>query len=198
MNAKKHYISILTADIIHSLFYDRFSTVHYNIFLGDNGSGKNSALLVFRILGYRVFYVTAASASNYYTFLSDIEEGQGCIAEDEAEDVFFDRDKNKIFSTGYTSGGCVPKVELLGNGRGREQGNWHTYCPKWIAMEELPEIKSSKRITERSFQHHFVVGDVEYNIKDIIKNGQDPEYKPLYDELIDLRKITVCFQNCSL
>ena len=76
VNAKNHYISILAADIIHSFFYDRFSTVHYNIFLGDNGSGKNSALLVFRFLGYRVFYVTAASASNYYTFLSDVEEGQ--------------------------------------------------------------------------------------------------------------------------
>ena len=103
--------------------------------------------------------------------------------------------RTKFFQTGYASGGCVPKVELLGNGRGREQGNWLTYCPKWIAMEELPEAKSNKRITERSFPQYFVVGDVEYNIKDLIKNAQDPKYKPLYDELIDLRKLLFSFRS---
>ena len=36
-------------------------------------------LLVYRYLGYRVFYVTAASAANIYTFLGDEEEGQGTL-----------------------------------------------------------------------------------------------------------------------
>jgi hypothetical protein len=82
VNAEEHHIVILSADTIYSYFQDKFSTVHYNIFVGDNGSGKNSALLVYRYLGYRVFYVTAASAPNYFTFLGEIEEGQGTIAED--------------------------------------------------------------------------------------------------------------------
>jgi hypothetical protein len=69
VNTEEYYITMLAADTIYSYFQDKFPTVHYNIFVGDNGSGKNSALLVYKYLGYRVFYVTAASAPNYFTFL---------------------------------------------------------------------------------------------------------------------------------
>jgi hypothetical protein len=92
VNTEEHYITILAADTIYSYFQDKFPTVHYNIFVGDNGSGKNSALLVYKYLGYRVFYVTAASAPNYFTFLGEIEECQGTIAEDEADDMAFNKD----------------------------------------------------------------------------------------------------------
>lgn len=37
--------------------------------------GLVKRLLGYRMLAYRVFYVTAASAANYYTFLGD-KEGQ--------------------------------------------------------------------------------------------------------------------------
>jgi hypothetical protein len=53
VNLEDHYTAILVADIIYSYFFDKFSTTHYNIFTGDNGSGKNSALLVFKWLAYR-------------------------------------------------------------------------------------------------------------------------------------------------
>lgn len=56
VNAEDHYITILSADIIYSYFQDKFGTTRYDIIIGDNGSGKNSALLVFKYLGYRVFY----------------------------------------------------------------------------------------------------------------------------------------------
>ncbi len=47
VNIEDHYINILSADTIYSYFQDKFPTVHYNIFIGDNGSGKNSALIVY-------------------------------------------------------------------------------------------------------------------------------------------------------
>ena len=109
VNAEEHSLTVLAADTLYSYFQDIFSTTHYNIFVGENGSGKNSALLVYRILGYRVFYITAASAPNYYTFLGDIQEGQGTIAEDEADNIGKSSDKKIILKTGYASGGCVPK-----------------------------------------------------------------------------------------
>jgi hypothetical protein len=56
VNAEDHYITLLSADIIYSYFQDKFGTTRYDIIIGDNGSGKNSALLVFKYLGYRVFY----------------------------------------------------------------------------------------------------------------------------------------------
>jgi hypothetical protein len=191
VNARDSHISILAADTIHSYFQDKFPTLHYNIFVGDNGSGKNSALLVFRLLGYRPFYVTSASAPNYFTFLGEVEECQGTIAEDESDDFGHNVEKKKILKTGYTSGGTVPKVDL---NFGRTQGSYLTYCMKWLAMEELPDHREIRGILDRSFVFRFIVGDVEYNIKDVIKYAGDAKLKPLHDELMDLRKLLFAFR----
>lgn len=191
VNVEEHYYPILVGDTIWSYFQDRFGTTHYLIFTGDNGSGKNSALLVFRYLGYRVFYVVSASAANYYTALGSREEGQVCIAEDEADDIGKDKDKRNVLKSGYNSGGSVPKVELEG---GRSQDNWLVYCLKWLAMEELKEDKNTKGIIDRSLKLRFVPGDVDYNIKDVLQSGDDPEYQKLYNELIHIRKLLFCFR----
>ncbi len=191
VNAETHHISVLSADTIYSYFQDKFPTLHYNIFVGDNGSGKNSALLTYRLLGYRVFYVTSASAPNYFTFLGETEEGQGTVAEDEADDIGFNKEKKKILKTGYTQGGNVPKVDL---NNGRKQGSFLTFCMKWLAMEDLPDDKKIKGILDRSLVFRFVVGDVEYNIKEVITYAGDPKFKPLNDELMDTRKLLFAFR----
>jgi len=191
VNIEDHLLSILSADTVYSYFQDKFPTLHYNIFVGDNGSGKNSALLVYKYLGYRVFYVVSASAPNYFTFLGETEECQGTIAEDEAEDIGYDKEKQKILKTGYASGGTVPKVDLT---YGRTQESYLTYCMKWLAMEELPDYKKIKGILDRSFVFRFIVGNVEYNIKDVMKYAGDPKFKPLHDELIDLRKLLFAYR----
>jgi hypothetical protein len=135
VNIEDHYVNVLSADTIFSYFQDKFPTVHYNIFIGDNGSGKNSALLVYRHLGYRVLYVTSASAPNYFTFLGEIEECHSSIAEDEADDIGYDKDKLKVLKTGYSTGRNVLKVDLS---KGRTQGSYLTYCLKWF--EHIPEL----------------------------------------------------------
>jgi hypothetical protein len=112
VNIDDHYLTVIAADIIYSYFQDKFSTVHYNIFVGDNGSGKNSALLVISRLAYRVYYLISASAPNYFTFYGNIEECQGTIAEDEVGDLDKDYQKQKILKSGYTSGGTVPKIDF--------------------------------------------------------------------------------------
>jgi len=159
--------------------------------VGDNGSGKNSALLVFKYLGYRVFYVVSASAPNYFTFLGDIEEGQGSIAEDEAEGIGYDIEKQKVIKTGYCPGATVPKVDLS---FGRTQGDWLTYCHKWFAMEELADYKKIKGVQDRAFVYNFVVANVPYNIKDVMKDTGDPEFKSLHEELMDTRKLLFAFR----
>jgi hypothetical protein len=191
VNIEEHCIVILAADAIYSYFQEKFGTTHYNIFIGDNGSGKNSALLVFRYLGYRVFYISAASAPNYFTFLGEIEEGQGTIAEDEADDIAYDEDKQRILKTGYCSGGTVPKVDLS---NGRTQAAFLTFCHKWLAMESLPDYKKTKGILDRSFVYNFIIGDVPYNIKDVIQHAGDPKLKPLFDELKHTRKLLFAFR----
>ena len=119
----------------------------------------------------------------------------GNSGEDEAEDIGYDKDKKKILKTGYASGGNVPKVDLS---NGRTQGSYLTYCMKWLAMEELPDYKKIKGILDRAFVFKFVIGEIDYNIKDIIKYAGDVKFKPLHDELIDIRKLLFCFQNDTL
>lgn len=191
VDIEDHYHVLLTADIIWTWLQDKFGYTHYNIFVGDNGSGKNSQLLVFKYLGYRVFYVVSASAPNYYTKMGNKEEGQITIAEDEADDIAEDREKRNVFKSGYASGGSVPKVELEG---GRKSDDWLVYCQKWVAMEELPSHKEMKGILDRSFVYRFVAGDPQYNIKDAIRSAGDPMYKPHYDELMETRKLLFCWR----
>ena len=59
--------------------------------------------------------------------MGDIEECQGTIAEDEAEDIGYNKDKQKILKNGYSSGGNVPKVDLT---YGRAQGSFLVYSMK--------------------------------------------------------------------
>ena len=191
VNVESYYYTLLVGDTIWSYFQDRFGYTHYVIIVGDNDSGKNSALLVYRYIGYRVFYITSASAANYYTVLGNREEGQVTTAEDEAEDMIEDKDKINVIKTGYATGGSVPKVELEG---GRRSNSWLTYCHKWFAMEEIPENRKMKGILDRSLVLKFVTGEVPYNIKDVIRTANDPEYEPLYNKLIHVRKLLFCFR----
>ena len=191
VDVEGYYYTQLTGDTIWSQFQDRFPYTHYIIIVGDNDAGKNSALLVYKYLGYRVFYVTSASAANYYTVLGHTEEGQVTIAEDEAEDLAYDKDKRNVFKTGYCSGASIPKVETDG---GRKQDNWLVYCQKWVAMEEIPDTRKMKGILDRSLVLKFVTGNPQYNIKEVIKSGNDPEYEPLYDKLMHIRKILFCYR----
>lgn len=191
VNVEEYYYPILVGDTIWTYFQDRFGYTHYLIFTGDNGSGKNSALLVFKYLGYRVFYVVSATAANYWTALGTEEEGQVCIAEDEVEDLTRDIDKRNILKAGYASGVSVPRTEMEG---GRRNDNLLVYCHKWLATEEWKEDKYTKGILHRSLKLKFLVGDVSYNIKDVLRFADDPEYKPLYDELTELRKLLFCFR----
>ncbi len=189
VDVEEKYLVLLAASTVLSYYQDKFGTIHYIIIVGDNGSGKNSALLVYRYLGYRVFYVTAASAANIYTFLGDQEEGQGTLAEDEADNIHLQPDKYKIDKTGYASGGSVPKVDIHTSEGGRSQGVYLTFCMKWYAMEELPDYQQIKGQLDRSYVLKFVVGKPKYNIKDVIKNAGDPKFEPLYNQLLEIRKL---------
>lgn len=191
VKVEEHYYTLLVGNTIWSHFQDKFPVTHYVIIVGDNDSGKNSALLVYRYLGYRVFYVVSASAPNYYTAFGNREEGQVTIAEDEAQDLPFDKDKANIMKTGYATGGNVPKVDLDG---GRKQDSWLTYGHKWLAMEEIPDHARMKGILDRSLVMKFITGEVPNNIKEVIRSADDPDLKTLFNQLIHVRKLLFCFR----
>jgi hypothetical protein len=192
VNVDEHYQVVLASDIILSYFQEKFPTMHLDVFVGDNGSGKNSAQQVISRLGYRVYSLVSASAPNYFTAYGNVEEGQVTIAEDEVGDLDKDYQKQKILKSGYASGGTVPKTDFP-NGK-RSQILFNVYGIKWLAMEELPDSKKIRGIFDRSLIFYFVVGHVDHNIKDVIRNAGDPKYKPLYDELVHLHKLLFAFR----
>jgi hypothetical protein len=179
--------TILALYTITSFFQDKFSTVPYIWLIGDNGSGKNSILMTYSWLGYRVFYMSGASGANICEYLGTVEDGQGTIAEDELGDLDKDEHKKLLYMTGYASGGCVPKI-LDGNTKGRESRYYRSYCQKMSASENLPSIKYSKGVLDREFIIKCVKGFPKYNIKTTKKRTRTPEVLRLVNELQTLKK----------
>jgi hypothetical protein len=179
--------TLLALYTITSYFQDKFSTVPYIWLIGDNGSGKNSILMTYSWLGYRVFYMSGASGANICEYLGTVEEGQGTVAEDELHNLDKDPYKRLLYMTGYASGGCVPKI-LDGNTKGREQRYYRSYCQKISASENLPSIKYSKGVLDREFIIKCVKGFPKYNIKTTKKRTRTPGVLRLINDLQTHRK----------
>ena len=69
VNMDEHYLTVIAADIIFSYFQDKFPTVHYDIFVGDNGSGKNSALTCYFQIGISSILCCISKRSQLLYFL---------------------------------------------------------------------------------------------------------------------------------
>jgi hypothetical protein len=179
--------TLLALFTMTSYFQDKFSTVHYIWNVGDNGSGKNSVIIIYSWLGYRVFYVSGASGANIREYLGTVEEGQGTIAEDEVDDLDKDSDKKRVYTTGYASGSCVPKI-LEGNTKAREQRYYLPYCQKMLASENLPSVKDAKGLLDRTFVNKCIKGYPKYNAKSTKERTKSAEALKLIAELQRLRK----------
>lgn len=179
--------TMLALFTITSYFQDKFSTVPYIWLIGDNGSGKNSILLTYSRLGYRVFYMTGASGANICEYLGTVEDGQGTIAEDELGDLDRDEYKRLLYMTGYAFGGSVPKI-LDASSKSRDQRFYRSYCQKISASENLPSIKYSKGVLDREFIIKCVKGFPKYNAKMINKKTKTPEVLELQMRLEIVRK----------
>jgi len=59
---------------------------------------------------------------------------------------------------------------------------------------EIPTNSGCEGIFDRSFVFNFVVGHVDHNIKDVIRNAGDPKFKPLNDELVHIHKLLFAFR----
>jgi hypothetical protein len=179
--------TLLALYTITSYFQDKFSTVPYIWLIGDNGSGKNSILMTYSWLGYRVFYMSGASGANICEYLGTVEDGQGTIAEDELGNLDEDEYKKLLYMTGYAFGGCVPKI-LDASSRDREQRYYRSYCQKMSASESLPSIKYSKGVLDREFIIKCLKGFPKYNVKMTKKRTRTPEVLRLVNELQTIRK----------
>jgi hypothetical protein len=180
----EQYKTLVQADVIYSCFVDMFATTHYDFFLGDNGAGKNAILSFFRELGYRVLPASGMNAANIYTFLGTIEDCQGTIAHDEADNLDNEHDTMNILKTGYAADTRVPKTDLKS---GRVQEGFCTYGFKILASERSLDPAKARGFLDRCFEIPCLVGRPEYNVKKI---REKPElYVRLKNEIERARKL---------
>jgi hypothetical protein len=134
---------------------------------------------------------TDITAANIYQFLGSIEEGQGTICEDEADDIDEDKDKMRIYKNGYTTGYPVLRTDTT---YGRKQYRFHTFCFKAFAAERTPDSTKAKGFNQRIIQLTSLYGSPQYDISEVINPAGEEKYQKLLDELLETRNLLLVYR----
>jgi hypothetical protein len=188
-------IILLAASKVWTYFQDLFSTTPYINIIGDNETGKSSVGLEFQYTGYRPVIATSISIANYYRTLGAEEQGQCTIIEDEADNIEEDHEKMKILKSGYEYSAKVPKVNM--NTRDQSQTWFSAYCFKMFISEKPLNPVKAKGLVERTLTLHCkpTTSNSLCSIKEVIINPPgDLKKQELYKELIDFRKLMLCYR----
>ena len=185
IDADNFHISICAADTIFSYLQDKIGLTHYLFFIGNNGSGKSNNLVIFHYLGYRNMMSTDVTAANIYQYLGNLQEGQGTICEDEADNIDENTDKMRIYKNGYSSGFPVYRTDTT---YGRKQYRFHTFCFKAFAAERTPDSIKAKGFNQRIIELYCAPGFPQYDISEVINPAGEEEHEGLLNELLETRK----------
>jgi hypothetical protein len=128
----------LAACTLLSYQQEKTRTVPYVYFVGDNESGKTVALNLLNWLCYRPMLGVTIPSADVYGYL-DESEAPGTILEDEAQGLYKDLDKAKIYKAGYKKGAVVPRTMITQNKRFIKY--FRVFCFKACAAEEMPHVK---------------------------------------------------------
>jgi hypothetical protein len=195
------FINILTADIIFTYFQDRLKMTHYLLIVGDNNTGKSNILLVFSFLGYRPILDTAITPANIYNFGGYLEDGQCIILEDEIDDIDDQSDKKKYYKSSYRAGVKVTRMYDNNNStpvkskrKSSRQNGFFLFGFKMFASEKMPDKIKSKGFLERIIPLKAVPGHPEYDISEVVDESGDEQFKELYGELMDTRKLLLMYR----
>jgi hypothetical protein len=185
VDADDFHISICVADTIFSYLQDKIGLTHYLFFIGNNGSGKSNNLVIFHCLGYRNMMSTDVTAANIYQYLGNLQEGQGTLCEDEADNIDENTDKMRIYKNGYSSGFPVFRTDTT---YGRKQYRFFTFCFKAFAAERTPDSIKAKGFNQRIIELHCTPGFPKYDISEVVNPAGEEEHQELLDELMETRK----------
>lgn len=152
---------LILGDLLLTYCQEWISTLHYPFFVGETESGKSSVLHLVKWLAYRCILGEDIPQADVYNFLGSDEEGAGTIAEDEAQELWNNREKIRTYKSSYAKGSS--KARILGtDSLGKHQVFYKTFCPKWFAGERLPQDKG---FVERLAVVHMSEGQPLSNIK---------------------------------
>ncbi len=186
--------TVLAADTVFTYFQDLFGQTHYVFFYGDNGTGKTINLLLLSQTGYRVMYDIDVTPANIYTYYGTVEEGQGRICEDEADDLDYkQQEKMKLYKKGYNAGGKVSRTDTGGDS-GRKQEGYYVYGFKAFTGEERLDPDYAKGFNERTFYLECQAGDPQYDLSEVVSPAGAEEFEYLLNELEDIYKTLLMFR----
>lgn len=138
LDARDEIKNLVIGDLFLSYCQEWIRTIHFIFAVGETESGKSTLVYLFKLLAYRCLYGTNIPAADVYNFLGTSEEGAGTIAEDEAQDISFDRKKIRLYKNSYAKGARQPIIDMKS---GRRQIFYWTFCLKIFAGERLPYDK---------------------------------------------------------
>lgn len=128
----------LAACVLLTYQQEKIRTIPYVYFVGDNESGKTVALNLLNWLCYRPMLGVTIPSADTYGYLDDAE-APGTILEDEAQGLYKDLDKAKIYKAGYKQGAVVPRTMITQSKRFIKY--FRVFCFKACAAEEMPHVK---------------------------------------------------------
>jgi len=132
LDLEDNYKHQITSGVKLTYQQDKFRTVPYLDFVGDVESGKSRALELLSYLTYRPMFCVSAPVADIYGYLED-DSFVGTILEDEIQGIEKEREKMKIYKTGYRYGAKVPRTIMTPYKRFIKYYN--TYCIKCVAGE---------------------------------------------------------------
>ena len=116
-----------------------------------------------------------------------MEEGQGTICEDEADNIDSDdKDKMRIYKNGYTTGYPVLRTDTT---YGRKQHRFNTFCFKAFGAERTPDSVKAKGFNQRIIELPCIYGFPQYDISEIINTAGEEELNHLLNELNETRNL---------
>jgi hypothetical protein len=183
---------LCAVDTIFTYYEMVFGMTHYVFFIGSPDSGKSNKLLVFNVLGYRNFMSSDMTPANIYRHLGSVQEGQGTICEDEAEELDEEKEKMRIYKVGYTSGIRVPRNDKEGLTGGLKQSGYFTYGFKVFAAEHSPDSTKSKAFNSRTIPINCISDTPDWDISEVMNPANSEEFALHKQKLFELRNLLFC------
>lgn len=152
LDVEEVWKDFLASCVLLSYQQEKTTTVPYAYLVGDNESGKTVALTLLSKLCYRSLFGVSIPPADIYGYLDD-SDVPGTILEDEAQGLWKDTDKAKIYKAGYKRGATTPRTFITQNKRFMKY--FRVFCFKACAAEEIPRLKG---LAERFILIHMVEG----------------------------------------
>ena len=182
--------SLLSANIFGSYFQDRFSTVHYLIIVGANGTGKCAFGDTFECLGYRAVKVTNTTDAFWFRIFGNIEYGQVTIIAEEFDRMDESSQIMTVLKEGYQPNTRVPRM----NSNNDKMEFFNPFGIKIVIGEKSPNENKARGVLDRSFKIKSYKGIPDYNIKEIRNPQGNEKRQQLFDEIEDLRKLLLMYR----